>query len=122
MYTAGVILWFDYVPGTNLSWGTKRKANFTPEQTAVYGRYLAARYAAYGTIWITTGDTDFKDSYAMSVYDAAAQAVRNASPYGNLMTAHLNGGIYTPKELNDRDWLDFHMYRSCTRRYCIHLW
>lgn len=112
LFTAGVVLWFDYVPGTNPSWSVPRKADFTPGLAEIYGRYLAARYAALGMIWIITGDTDLENSYSMEVYDAAALAIKKASPYGNPMTAHLNGGIYTSKELNDKEWLDFHMYQA----------
>lgn len=112
MFTAMVVLWFDYVPGTNRWWIMKRRAFFTPELAAAYGRYLAARYAAFGTIWIVTGDSDFKRPESMAVYDAAARAIRRTNPYRSLMTAHLNGNIYTPGALNEREWLDFHMFQS----------
>jgi hypothetical protein len=112
MFTAMVVLWFDYVPGTNLWWNLERKAIFTPELAARYGRYLAARYAAFGTIWIVTGDSDFETPESMAVYDAAANAIRAANPYVSLMTAHLNGEISTPSALNEREWLDFHMFQS----------
>lgn len=112
MFTAMVVLWFDYVPGTNPTWNVYRKADFTPILAEHYARYLAARYAAYGTIWIITGDSDFDNRYSISVYDAAAKAIREACPYGSLITAHLNGGLFTPENLNKKDWLDFHMFQS----------
>ena len=112
LFTAMVVLWFDYVPGTNLWWRMKRRSFFTPELAALYGRYLAARYGAFGTIWMVTGDSDFETRKSMAVYDAAANAIRRTDPYASLMTAHLNGEIYTPPALNERAWLDFHMFQS----------
>ena len=112
LFTAMVVLWFDYVPETNLFWDLKKKAVFTPELAERYAHYLAARYAAFGTIWMVTGDSDFETPESMAVYDAAAAAIRQTEPYGALMTAHINGDIHTPAALNERGWLDFHMYQS----------
>ena len=63
-------------------------------------------------MWIVTGDSDFETPESMEVYDAAARAIRRTDPYSSLMTAHLNGEIYTPPALNEREWLDFHMFQS----------
>lgn len=112
LFTAMVVLWFDYVPGTNPTWQVHRKAEFTPELAAHYGRYIAARYGAFGTCWLVTGDSDFENSAAISIYDSAANAIREALPYKPLMTAHLNGGLCTPENLEQKQWLDFHMYQS----------
>ncbi len=112
MFTAGVVLWFDFVPGANPTWKTRRHGKFTPHLAEVYGRYLAARYAAYGVIWLISGDSDFSDEKAVAVYDAAARAIKEASTYSCLMSAHLHGGTYTPELLNNREWLDFHMYQA----------
>jgi hypothetical protein len=112
LFTAMVVLWFDYVPGTNLWWQLARKATFTPELAARYARYLSARYGAFGPIWMVTGDSDFETPEAMTVYDAAANAIDEVDPYGLLRTTHLNGEIYTPAALNEREWLDFHMFQS----------
>ena len=112
MVTAGVVLWFDYVPGTNPAWSVYRKADFTPELAGVFGRWLAARYAAYGLVWLVSGDSDYESAYAAQVYSAAAHAILEGSPTGALMTAHLNGGLSTPKNLHDAGWLNFHMYQS----------
>ena len=38
LFTAMVVLWFDYVPGTNLWWRMKRRDFFTPELAALYGK------------------------------------------------------------------------------------
>jgi hypothetical protein len=107
-----VVLWFDYVPETNLWWPLAKKAVFTVEQAARYARYLTARTAAYGTVYIISGDTDFETPASMAVYDAAALMVRQTNPYATLITAHINGEELTPLALNERPWLDFHMYQS----------
>ena len=112
MITAMVVLWCDYVSGTNPSWNIIRKANFSEEQAQLFGQYLGARYGSFGTVWLITGDTDFIDSQAIGVYDAAAKGIQDGVPNSPLMTAHLNGGIYTPDVLNAKDWLSFHMYQS----------
>lgn len=107
-----VMLWFDYVPGANPTWNIKRSSTFTPELAYAYSRYLTSRYASYGTVWIVSGDSDFESLEAIEVYDAAAKAVIDTTPYSHLITAHLNGGIYTPEKLNEKGWLDFHSYQS----------
>lgn len=112
MFTAMVVLWFDYVPGTNPLWSVSRKADFSPILAEHYAKYLAARYAAYGIIWIISGDSDFENKYSISVYHAAAKAIKESCPYGALTTAHLNGGLFTPDSLNEKSWLDFHMFQS----------
>lgn len=108
-----VVLWFNYVPETNLSWGKTWNPPMSLEEAERYAAYLGARYAAYGTVWLISGDTDYGTAPAYAYYDAAARAVRQASPYPALMTAHLNGGLFTPEALNGKDWLDFHMLQSC---------
>ncbi len=113
VYIALVVLWCNFVPGANPGWKDMvRPAGFTPSLAARYGKYLAARYAAFGTIWIVSGDTDYEDSYVESVYDAAAEAIKNSSPYATLMSAHLSARFFTPPVLNEKDWLDFHMFQS----------
>ncbi len=113
MLTAMVVLWFNYVPETNLSWGKQWKRQMDIHTAEAFASYLSARYAAYGTIWLISGDTDYESSKAEEIYDAAAYAVREASPYPPLLTAHLNGGLFTPEKLNAKKWLDFHMLQSC---------
>jgi len=107
-----VVLWFDYVPETNVWWKLQKKAVFSPDQAARYARYLVARTSAFGTIYIITGDSDFETSESAAVYDAAGNAVRESNPHNTPISAHINGEIMTPQLLNQRTWLDFHMYQS----------
>lgn len=121
MITAMVVLWFDYVPGANPTWGVKRKAAFSTEDASRYGRYLAARYGAFGPAWLISGDSDYINPDVISTYDAAARAITKGLPYKPLMTAHLYGELSTPSMLEQKEWLDFHMYQSSHNKRSEHV-
>lgn len=121
MVTAMVVLWFDYVPGANPTWGVKRKAEFSTEDASRYGRYLAARYGAFGPTWLISGDSDYINPDVILTYDAAARAIREGLPYKPLMTAHLYGELSTPSNLEQKEWLDFHMYQSSHNKRSEHV-
>jgi len=109
-----VVLWFNYVEGTNLDWKVDLERHAIGAQLARrYGEYLAARYSAYGAIWLISGDTDAPVSVADPVYDAAARGVLEGASGAPLLTAHLHGGIATPESWNEKGWLGFHMFQSC---------
>lgn len=107
MFIAMIAIWFNYVEKKGNS-----RNRFDPESADRYARYIAARYAAYGVVWLVSGDSRFNESEDLEAYDAAARAIRAASPYPPLMSSHLCGDISTPDVLNEKDWLDFHMYQS----------
>lgn len=109
-----VALWFNYVPGTNLNWDIKveRPFVFDEASAARFGRFLAARFAAYGAVWLVSGDTDFASPETLPVYDAAAKAIAAASPSPPLLTVHMVGGHVTPEAANAKEWLSFHMVQS----------
>jgi len=106
-----VALWFDYA-GANLDWGVpaEYRHEHSPEQARALGRYLGARYGAYGAVWLVSGDSEF-DQSCLATYRAAAEALGDACQFP-LRTAHQPGGQNTPAIVNDEDWLDFHMYQS----------
>jgi len=106
-----VALWFDYA-GANLDWGIPEeyRHEHSPEEARRLGRYLGARYGAYGPAWLVSGDSEFDES-VLGVYRAAAEALGDACQFP-LRTAHQPGGQNTPAIVNDEDWLDFHMYQS----------
>jgi len=109
-----VALWFNYAPGTWPDWdGERVRHPFDPEQAARFGRYLAARYGAYGPAWLVSGDTNYEadDEAALEVYDAAARAIGESVTHP-LRASHMIGGQSTPERVADRDWLDFHCYQS----------
>lgn len=107
-----VALWYDYVAGENPDWSvaTGERRPFDPEQARRYGRYLGARYGAYGAVWLLSGDAAFEEG-TMAVYDALAAGIEAAAP-DPLCTVHMPGSAVTPERVTERDWFDFHLYQS----------
>jgi hypothetical protein len=108
-----VVLWFNYVSGTNPDWDDDAaipRHPMTEEQAGRWARYLAARYGAYGAVWLVSGDWEFSEE-PLSVYDTAAEAVRAGSTHP-VCAAHMPGMQSTSETLNDREWLDIHAYQS----------
>jgi hypothetical protein len=105
-------LWYDYVAGENPDWEVVAGERTPLEAPAArrLGRYLGARYGAYGTVWLVSGDAEFADG-TLPVYDALADGLREACTHP-LRTVHTPGGAITPAPVLDRDWLDFHCYQS----------
>lgn len=83
---------------------------FKPEQAGRFGRYLGARYGAYGATWFVSGDSKLPDE-ALPVYDSVAKALRESVTHP-LFTVHMVSSITTSDAVNDRDWLDYHLYQS----------
>ena len=112
MVPALVALWFDYVPDANVEWGLEddRRHPHSPEAARRLGRYLGARYGAYGAVWLVSGDSYFEEAF-LPTYRAAGEALGAACQYP-VRTAHQPGGQSTPAIVNDEPWLDFHMYQS----------
>jgi hypothetical protein len=105
--TAFIVLWFDAVAGDR---DRSRPNTFTPAQAARYGRYLAARYGAYGATWFVSGDADLPEE-SLAVYEAAGEAIDAATPHA-LVSTHMHPRRETPERLDDADWFDFHAYQS----------
>jgi len=114
MLPAMVALWFNYVPETNQDWADHPyhipRHPMTEAEAARYGRYIAARYGAYGAIWFVSGDTDFPEP-SLDVYSAAGQSLSECSQH-SLCTFHTPGQDRLPENANDEAWLDFRMYQS----------
>ena len=110
--TALVALWFDYAPGANVDWGVpeERRHEHSPEQARTLGRYLGARYGAYGATWLVSGDSEFNEE-CVAVYREAGDAIGASCQYP-LRTAHQPGGQNTPTIVNEEEWVDYHMYQS----------
>jgi len=105
-------LWYDYVEGENPDWGvaTGERTPLAPPEARRFGRYLGARYGAYGAVWLVSGDAEFAEG-TLPVYDALAEGLRTACTHP-LCTVHTPGGAVTPDAVIDREWLDFHCYQS----------
>lgn len=109
--TALVALWFDYAPGANVDWvPAERRHEHPPELARALGRYLGARYGAYGVAWLVSGDS-YMNEKCLASYRAAGRALGRSCQFP-LRTAHQPGGQVTPTILNDEAWLDFRMYQS----------
>ncbi|NMA65201.1 MAG: DUF4038 domain-containing protein [Clostridiaceae bacterium] len=114
MYTAMVVVWYTYIekiyePDEKPS----KKARFNNETVYHFARYLAARYASFGTIWLISGDSNYNEvKEDISVYKTAAKTISEFTPHSLLATAHLSGNMTTPEVLNKEEWLNFHMYQS----------
>lgn len=98
------------------SWG-KGPVIFTPENAAVYGKYLGDRYKNFANIiWINGGDrsggTDASgkgDNFP--VWDALGKSIKAADP-NHLMTYHPWGEKSSSAWFHACDWLDFNMMQT----------
>lgn len=115
LISAMVILWFENTPADNEDWTVivPRRGPFTEDTAGLFARFLTARYEAFGTTWIISGDSGFAAPASVALYDIAAKTVRATAVRPPIMTAHLNGGTPPPLALNARGWLDYHMFQSC---------
>ncbi len=115
LVSAIVVLWFDNTASDNSDWTIKipRRGPFTQKTAQLFARYLTARYEAFGATWLVSGDSAFAEPEAMALYDATAETIRRTSARRPVITAHLNGSTPPPLALNDRGWLDYHMFQSC---------
>ncbi len=114
MIPAMVALWFNYVPETNREWADHPhhipRHPMTEAEATRYGRYVAARYGAYGAVWFVSGDTDFPEP-ALDVYRAAGESIAEHATHP-LCTLHTPGQDRLAPNANDEPWLDFRTYQS----------
>jgi hypothetical protein len=115
LIAAIVVVWFENTPADNEEWTIRvpRRGPFTEASVRAFARYLVARYEASGAVWIISGDSGFRAPASVAIYDAAAEAVVDASARPPMVTSHLNGGTAPSAELNGRSWLDFVIFQSC---------
>jgi hypothetical protein len=97
-------------------WGSMVRSNaLSVENAAVYGEFLARRYAHRpNVIWIIGGDTHGCDQ--TDVWDTLATSIRRNDPT-HPMTFHPFGRTRSSEWFHDRPWLDFNMFQSGHRRY-----
>jgi len=107
-----VTAWYDYVEGENPDWDVAagERHPFGRESVRQFGEFLGARYGSYGAVWFLSGDATFAEG-TLEVYDELATGLREAT-VAPLCTVHMPGGRVTPEAINDREWLDFHLYQS----------
>jgi hypothetical protein len=112
IFPALVLFFFNYIPGTLPFWHVRRWGPFSKATAVAYARYMSARYAAFGAMWIVTGDTDLSCPEAVEIYNAAGDALKNDLPYDSPVTAHICGLLGPQEEFNMQHWLDFVIFQS----------
>ncbi len=85
---------------------------FTPENAAVYGRWLATRYKSDGMIWVLGGDRTVETERHLAIWRAMADGIRAVVGRSHLITFHPNGGCSSSKYVHNENWVDFHMMQS----------
>lgn len=95
----------------NKKWGVGPEV-FTPENAAVFGKYLGERYRNNNIIWILGGDRNPEEAEDFAIVRAMAAGIRSAVGDKQLMTYHPQGGFKSSDFFTDDNWLDFHMFQS----------
>ena len=108
MYLALLPTWGDKF---NRKWGVGPEI-FTPENAAVYGRFLAERYRDAPVIWLLGGDRNPENAEDLAIVRSMAAAMRAVTGQRQLYTYHPQGGSSSVDFFAEDDWLDFHMFQS----------
>ncbi|GAB4467525.1 MAG: glycoside hydrolase family 140 protein [Armatimonadaceae bacterium] len=96
----------------NQSWG-KGPEVFTPDNSRVFGEFLAKRYADKPIIWILGGDRAVKNETHFAIIRAMAQGIRSGgSGSHQLTTFHPQGQQDSARYFHDDEWLDFNTYQT----------
>jgi hypothetical protein len=85
--------------------------SLTNEQAIELGRYITARYAAYGSLWFLGGDGDYRAANA----EKWKQIGRGVFPEGIVrrpVSLHPRGMQNPWPELKDEPWLDYLVFQS----------
>jgi len=101
------------------TWGDKWTAQwgagpvvFTPENTFIYGKWLARRYREVPLIWILGGDRCPKSEAEQAIVRAMAAGLRDGDGGTHLMTYHPGGWAASSTWFHDETWLDFNMIQT----------
>ncbi|MGK7397124.1 MAG: glycoside hydrolase family 140 protein [Candidatus Cyclobacteriaceae bacterium M3_2C_046] len=108
------------VVGMLPTWGDKLETNnpgagpvvFNPENAAIYGEYLGARYKNKPVIWILGGDRNVDNPTNREIWKAMALGIKKGDQGRNLQTYHPRGGATSAYWFHNEPWLDFNMYQS----------
>ena len=113
IFPAFIVLWFNYVPEGNKNRGsyTEYRHPFSAKQAERYARYLAARYGAYGAIWLLSGDTSYEGTNEIEIYRKMAK-VFGESVTHPMRSFHPTTNQITPASANEEGWIDFHTFQS----------
>lgn len=100
------------LPSWGKYWRDGESKIFSPESARTYGRYLGKRYKNNAIIWILGGDSNVRSTEERQVIDALANGLREGDQGNHLITFHPRGPGQSSMQLNDANWLDFHMSQS----------
>jgi uncharacterized protein DUF4038/collagenase-like protein with putative collagen-binding domain len=95
----------------NKKWGVGPEI-FTPENAAIYGEWLARRYADKPIIWILGGDRPVENDTHREIIRSFARALRKGDGGAHLITLHPAGGHGSSEWFHDEPWLDFNMRQN----------
>ncbi|MBP3961516.1 DUF4038 domain-containing protein [Paenibacillus lignilyticus] len=109
MVIALIVLWFEHVPNSRLD-VIPVHPGMTVQQAIRYGSYLIEKLEELNIVWVVSGDDEFKGEGVAAFYNEVGLAMKEAEPYGRLITTHpvhKSGDTY-----HHAGWLDFNMVQS----------
>lgn len=96
----------------NLKWGAGPEI-FTPDNAAVYGRFLAGVIGKReNIIWMLGGDRPIEGHTHREIIDETARGLQEGEKVRHLMTYHPNGENSSAFFLRDAEYIDFHCLQS----------
>ena len=109
-------MYVGFLPTWGDKWNIKRGAGpevFTPQNAAVYGAWLGARYKSTpNIIWILGGDRPIESDTHKEIIRAMARGLRAGDGGAHLMTFHPPGANSSSTWLHEDAWLDFNMRQN----------
>lgn len=109
LYVAILPTWGDK---WNKKWG-KGPEVFTPQNAAIYGEWLGARYREKSSVlWILGGDRPVETETHRAILRAMAEGLQKGDGGRHLISYHPQGGRNSSDFWPDEPWLDFHMFQS----------
>ena len=96
----------------NPAWAKDSKVVFTPENAAVYGEWLGARYKDKPLVWILGGDRPADEPVQREIIKRMAEGLRKGDGGAHLITFHPTGGRGSAEWFHSEPWLDFNMRQN----------
>lgn len=85
---------------------------FTPANARAYGRWLGARFAQKGVIWVLGGDRPIETELHRLIIRGMAEGLGEGDGGRHLRTFHPRGGCSSADFVHEEAWLDFNMIQS----------
>lgn len=87
-------------------------ALFTARNARAFGEWMGSRYKQADVIWILGGDRNIDNDAERALIDAMADGLRTGDEARHLMTYHPLGPGRSREQLDDAEWIDFHMCQT----------